>query len=89
MHHHRPARAAQRALCPRRFPRPDRSCGKRRFVDRIAADLALTLIRSQGRALGSEPVRSHPCPQCDGWRLTCVRWWRAPTSAAGATTARR
>lgn len=81
MHHHRLARATQRALCPRRT-RPVRSCGKHRFVDRIAADLAL--VRSHGQALGREPVRSCGCTECDGWHLTSIRWWREPTSTARA-----
>lgn len=83
MHHHRLARATQRALCPRR-PRPVRSCGKRRFDDRIAADLALALIRSRGLALSREPVRSYGCPECGGWHLTSIRWWREPTSVTRA-----
>lgn len=74
MHHHRQARVLHRALCPHR-PRPERSCGKRRFDDRIAADLTLAFIRSQGRVRGKEPVRSYRCPECDGWHLTSSRSW--------------
>jgi hypothetical protein len=70
VHHHRHARAIARALVPVSLRR--RSCGKRWYADRIAADLALALIRARGRALGKDPARSYLCPRCDGWHLTSV-----------------
>lgn len=79
MHHHRLNRTVHRALQPQLVSQ--RSCGKRRFPDRIAADLSLALIRAQGRARGKDPVRSYPCPDCDGWHLTSRRTWRAPVPA--------
>lgn len=69
MHHQRVARAVELALFPNRTSRQV-SCGKTRFVDRIAADLALARIRAHGRARGKEPIRSYCCPRCHGWHLT-------------------
>lgn len=69
MRHQRVARAIERALFSGR-PRRQVSCGKTRFVDRIAADLALAGIRAHGRVRGREPVRSYCCPRCHGWHLT-------------------
>lgn len=68
MHHHRYARAITRVLHP--APTRRRSCGKRWYGDRIAADLALARIRARGQALGKDPVRSYLCPGRDGWHLT-------------------
>ena len=68
MHHHRHARTVARALTPVTERR--RSCGKRWFDDRIAADLALARIRAWGRAHHKDPVRSYSCPGCGGWHLT-------------------
>lgn len=78
MHHHRHARAVSRTLAP--VPLRPRSCGKRWYGDRIAADLALARIRTWGRAMGKDPVRSYHCPGCDGWHLTSVpaRWSDRP-----------
>lgn len=69
MHHQRQARAIQRALHPCR-PKRQTSCGKTKFVDRIAADLTLAGIRAHGRARGKGPIRSYLCPRCHGWHLT-------------------
>ncbi|OLT18608.1 hypothetical protein BJF78_00260 [Pseudonocardia sp. CNS-139] len=74
MHHHRQARAVT-AFAPAAERR--RSCGKRWYADRIAADLALALIRSRGRARTKDPVRSYHCPTCDGWHLTAIPVWRS------------
>lgn len=76
MHHHRHALTVARALTPVTERR--RSCGKRWYADRIAADLALARIRAWGRALHKDPVRSYHCPGCDGWHLTSVPRWGAP-----------
>lgn len=73
MRHHRLALAAERALCSPVVR--ERSCGKRRFRDRIAADLALARIRCSGAARHRDPVRSYACPTCDGWHLTSRRTW--------------
>ncbi|MEQ3540054.1 hypothetical protein WHI96_14590 [Pseudonocardia tropica] len=73
MRHHRLALAAERALHPRVVR--ERSCGKRRFRDRIAADLALARIRCSGAARYRDPVRSYACPVCRGWHLTSRRAW--------------
>jgi hypothetical protein len=70
MYHHRHTRTVARALAPVTERR--RSCGKRWYDDRIAADLALARIRTWGRALSKEPVRSYLCPGCGGWHLTSV-----------------
>ncbi|MDN5914616.1 MAG: hypothetical protein L0I76_05830 [Pseudonocardia sp.] len=75
MHHHRLAQAVHRSTHVR--PVPQRSCGKRRYEDRIAADLSLALIRRHGRVRGKDPVRSYLCPSCDGWHLTSRRTWCA------------
>lgn len=75
MHHHRLARAVHRSMLV--HPVPQRSCGKRRYGDRIAADLSLALIRSRGRVRGKDPVRSYRCPICEGWHLTSRRTWCA------------
>lgn len=74
MHHHRHALNVARALAPVTERR--RSCGKRWYGDRIAADLALARIRTWGRVMRKDPVRSYHCPGCDGWHLTSVpdRW---------------
>jgi hypothetical protein len=76
VHHHRQALAVARALAPAR-QHPRRSCGKRWYADRIAADLALALIRSRGSARSKDPVRSYHCPTCDGWHLTAIAAWRS------------
>lgn len=78
MHHHRHALTVARSLAPVTERR--RSCGKRWYEDRIAADLALARIRTWGRAMRKDPVRSYRCPGCDGWHLTSVpaRWGAPP-----------
>jgi hypothetical protein len=70
MHHHRHTRTVACALTPVTERR--RTCGKRWYGDRIAADLALARIRAWGRALGKDPMRSYSCPGCGGWHLTSV-----------------
>lgn len=74
MHHHRQARAVARALTL--APLRRRSCGKRHYADRIAADLSLAMIRARGPARGNDPVRSYSCPSCGGWHLTSIPTWR-------------
>ena len=77
VHHHRLSRAVTRALAtpPLRL----RSCGKRWYADRIAADLSLALIRARGPALSEDPVRSYLCPGRGGWHLTSTPTWRSAT----------
>lgn len=75
MHNRRHARAVARALAP--APQFRRSCGKRFYADRISADLSLAAIRARGPALSKDPVRSYPCPRCNGWHLTSVPTWQS------------
>ncbi|MGH3568155.1 MAG: hypothetical protein ACRDRH_19435 [Pseudonocardia sp.] len=78
MYHHRHARALARALTS--IPLRHRSCGRRRYGDRIAADLAPARVRTLGSTLGKNPARSSHYPGCDGWHLTSVpaRWSASP-----------
>lgn len=75
MAHRHPTRAMYRAL-PRHAPH--RSCGKRRFGDRIAAELALGRIAAKGDVRERCPVRTYPCPACSGWHLTSKPAGRVP-----------
>jgi hypothetical protein len=54
MHHHRHALTVARALTPVTERR--RSCGKRWYADRIAADPAPARIRTWGRVMRKDPV---------------------------------
>lgn len=44
--------------------------GKRRFLDEIAAMMALTKIGEYGMDRGKKPTRAYSCRLCDGWHLT-------------------
>jgi hypothetical protein len=61
MHHHRHALTVARTLIPVTERR--RSCGKRWYEDRIAADLALARIRAWGRAMRKDPGPLVPLPR--------------------------
>ncbi|TFI30103.1 hypothetical protein E4P36_04965 [Streptomyces sp. 4R-3d] len=43
--------------------------GKRRYRDRVGAQLALAVIRRRGTARRRE-TRAYRCPACRGWHLT-------------------
>lgn len=43
--------------------------GKRRYRDRIGAQLALAVIRHRGNNKRRE-TRAYRCPTCRGWHLT-------------------
>lgn len=43
--------------------------GKRRYRDRIGAQLALAIIRHRRNSRRRE-TRAYPCPTCSGWHLT-------------------
>lgn len=43
--------------------------GKRRYRDRIGAQLALAVIRRRGNNRRRE-TRAYRCPICGGWHLT-------------------
>ncbi len=43
--------------------------GKRRYRDRIGAQLALAVIRRRDSRQRRE-TRAYPCPDCRGWHLT-------------------
>lgn len=44
-------------------------CGKVRYRDRIAAELALAKIQHQGHRQGKEEKRAYRCAGCRGWHL--------------------
>lgn len=43
--------------------------GKRRYRDRIAAQLALATLKKDDRE-GHTEERAYSCPYCGGWHLT-------------------
>lgn len=48
------------------------SCGKVRYRDRIAAQIALANTR-QHRSAKRNEARAYRCPRCRGWHLTSRR----------------
>ena len=46
------------------------ACGKRRYRDEAASDLALARIRDAGDVREKTPQRAYRCPRCRGWHLT-------------------
>lgn len=46
---------------------------KRRFRDRIAAEMAIQRIATRGVVTDKDPVRAYRCPDCRGWHLTSRR----------------
>ena len=52
-------------------------CSKRRYKDRVAAELALATIRREDKThRGEQEQRAYRCPQCRGaWHLTHLSSW--------------
>lgn len=54
-----------------------RRCSKRRFRDRIAAELALAVItRKDNTARGEREQRAYQCSRCRAYHLTHLEEWR-------------
>lgn len=46
------------------------TCRKRKYRDKIAAELALAGIQHAGAARAKTPQRAYRCPDCGSWHLT-------------------
>ena len=49
---------------------PGRPCGKTRYRDQLAAQIALARIARHDERRATAPFRAYPCPHCHGWHLT-------------------
>jgi hypothetical protein len=45
-------------------------CGKARYRDKVAAQLALLRLGRVEQRREKDAVRVYPCPKCKGWHLT-------------------
>jgi hypothetical protein len=48
------------------------TCRKRRFRDKVAADLAITKRQRNDQRRERTEVRSYLCPSCHKWHLTSM-----------------
>ena len=64
-----------RSTVPAMYARPGArmSCTKRRYPDRVSADLALAVLRRKDSTRrGKQERRAYHCHACNGWHLTSM-----------------